>query len=544
MADRIQFRRDISSSWAISNPILAQGELGYETDTNQFKIGDGSTAWSGLSYFSGGGGSGSSSGALNFTAIYPKRNVYNPKADPPTGYVKEAEYKGFCTSICFTLNIPKATIVQSKEDIYIALGRYKRNRSKKTKKEANLRFKRQNDRRFQTNKKLYCWRADINEEGEGSNPTEYSYFYTEDNYNDNVSALINADPTVYVYRTIDGEQDYSISNWATCLNAVYNTGYYGVTNFSDDGPIYRCPERDINEIVVTKHTNTYLKRVHGRKYSKDGNIYFLWSKDWEEASEDVYGYLVDGELKPNEIPDSIFDLEIFTTVEDLTDYTFVEERQDLLWYAMRDEIIVDEETSETEPLNEKEMLYMFNDDIFGVYRNSDKYNTYWFNRYWWDYPIMPVRLSQCEVLITISLPEEEGEDVGYKQGSWVKLNELLNDEYGIQQWNQMDNIVFRLPYDTYYLWMRFTGWQKYCYYMGYDGESEYAFYRKNTLPSAREMDSWKRFGSKLEYETSHQITEYIQFEVVKVNDIIHNNKSDSVAIRKRLSLANRFSTFL
>jgi len=52
MATRIQLRRDTSSNWTSLNPTLSQGEIGYETNTNQFKIGDGATAWSGLSYFS------------------------------------------------------------------------------------------------------------------------------------------------------------------------------------------------------------------------------------------------------------------------------------------------------------------------------------------------------------------------------------------------------------------------------------------------------------------------------------------------------------
>lgn len=50
MASRIQFRRDTSANWAATNPILAQGELGLETNTSQFKIGNGSTAWNSLSY--------------------------------------------------------------------------------------------------------------------------------------------------------------------------------------------------------------------------------------------------------------------------------------------------------------------------------------------------------------------------------------------------------------------------------------------------------------------------------------------------------------
>lgn len=51
MATRMQQRRGTASEWTTADPILAAGEIGYETDTNQFKIGDGSTAWSSLNYF-------------------------------------------------------------------------------------------------------------------------------------------------------------------------------------------------------------------------------------------------------------------------------------------------------------------------------------------------------------------------------------------------------------------------------------------------------------------------------------------------------------
>lgn len=51
MATRMQQRRGTAAEWTSANPILAAGELGYETDTNQFKIGDGTTAWASLSYF-------------------------------------------------------------------------------------------------------------------------------------------------------------------------------------------------------------------------------------------------------------------------------------------------------------------------------------------------------------------------------------------------------------------------------------------------------------------------------------------------------------
>lgn len=46
---RIQLRRDTASNWTSTNPVLAAGEIGVETNTGKFKIGDGTTAWSSLS---------------------------------------------------------------------------------------------------------------------------------------------------------------------------------------------------------------------------------------------------------------------------------------------------------------------------------------------------------------------------------------------------------------------------------------------------------------------------------------------------------------
>jgi hypothetical protein len=47
---QIQIRRGTAAQWTSANPTLASGEFGYETDTGKFKIGDGSTAWTSLSY--------------------------------------------------------------------------------------------------------------------------------------------------------------------------------------------------------------------------------------------------------------------------------------------------------------------------------------------------------------------------------------------------------------------------------------------------------------------------------------------------------------
>lgn len=47
---QIQIRRGTAAQWTSANPTLAAGEFGYESDTGKAKIGNGSTAWSSLSY--------------------------------------------------------------------------------------------------------------------------------------------------------------------------------------------------------------------------------------------------------------------------------------------------------------------------------------------------------------------------------------------------------------------------------------------------------------------------------------------------------------
>ena len=52
MAVQIQIRRGTAAAWTSANPTLAAGEFAIETDTDFYKIGDGSTAWTSLGYSS------------------------------------------------------------------------------------------------------------------------------------------------------------------------------------------------------------------------------------------------------------------------------------------------------------------------------------------------------------------------------------------------------------------------------------------------------------------------------------------------------------
>ena len=48
---RFKLRNGTAAQWTAENPILLEGEVGIETDTRNFKVGNGVSAWSALSYY-------------------------------------------------------------------------------------------------------------------------------------------------------------------------------------------------------------------------------------------------------------------------------------------------------------------------------------------------------------------------------------------------------------------------------------------------------------------------------------------------------------
>lgn len=67
---QIKLRRDTAANFTSKNPVLGVGEPAYETDTKKLKIGDGTTAYNSLDYFTSGGG-----GSTNITAALPLKIV-------------------------------------------------------------------------------------------------------------------------------------------------------------------------------------------------------------------------------------------------------------------------------------------------------------------------------------------------------------------------------------------------------------------------------------------------------------------------------------
>lgn len=67
---QIKLRRDTAANFTSKNPILGVGEPAYETDTKKLKIGDGTTDYNSLDYFTSGGG-----GSTNISATLPLKIV-------------------------------------------------------------------------------------------------------------------------------------------------------------------------------------------------------------------------------------------------------------------------------------------------------------------------------------------------------------------------------------------------------------------------------------------------------------------------------------
>lgn len=49
----IKLRRDTAANWITDNPVLEEGETGWETDTGRVKLGNGTDAWVDLAYAAG-----------------------------------------------------------------------------------------------------------------------------------------------------------------------------------------------------------------------------------------------------------------------------------------------------------------------------------------------------------------------------------------------------------------------------------------------------------------------------------------------------------
>lgn len=84
MPIQIQYRRGTAAQWTATNPLLAAGEPGYETDTGKFKVGDGSTNWNSLEYSSGIQGTTGAQGTQGLQGVQGTQGIQGPQGTTGT----------------------------------------------------------------------------------------------------------------------------------------------------------------------------------------------------------------------------------------------------------------------------------------------------------------------------------------------------------------------------------------------------------------------------------------------------------------------------
>lgn len=451
--------------------------------------------------------------------------------------LKYEEWKGRYSDIIVTLNLSKQDLLDKMYDLYITISRFKTHKNftynvdeQDFKYRQIAKFSVMNDMRIKTDMRLYCWRFVVDSGLPVEDERRWAYFYTRENYA-SVEELLEANPNIGLW------YDYGDNpvGYATCFNAVgWNYGYDAQTYYDDynDGELERYEAGDISEFANVKdhifeyNVADYMTKQHCRKYTKDGQNYFFWSASWKaEDDESVYAYLEDGALVSNGIPKHMDTLSEYTS--SMTEFVaqgfeLVESRPDLNYRAVTDPDMLIEALQEI---------------TFRGYSFGSDEAPYW-RCYWFDYPVMPVMLKDCDVRT------HKGTDG--RSSRWKNLEKLVKNNQTHLLRDDLP-LELKLPYDTYYLWMRFLSLQKRCAYgepsdwnEGQGISDPMWPYQKHNLREGvvdYNILSKKAFGRpRSSYRNGEfsKVCEYIQFNVCTPIDVASGSKSKATPIQKRL----------
>lgn len=463
------------------------------------------------------------------------------------------EYKGDYSDIFFKINSSYDKLLEARNDIYVTISRSGNSNGARSKKKMRV----MNDcNRFKTDKKLYCWcyksadqeRYDYDNlqwVNGSARVNERYYFYTDQDYNSSEQDMKNADPMMHIISTY-ADGDVVKGNWGTSFNEVM-TEWDNVSSYFDFGKgyFYRCPENDIDTVISlnsnfkgSSHSSEYkygnvvksdFTKMVCRVYNTNTGKAYFWCNDWSVSGEDVYGYFDENDnLIPNTIPQFMGDLRTVFTSDHIFNnpdlYIFVEQRNDLNWYRYAG-------SNFHTTINK---LRLSTQDFPDIQGGISGYNTNW-NSYWLDYPVKPVRLDECKIYLHAH-PYAEGDpnialeysDLGRKAYTFeeIESNQLLKNMLEKQQ-----ELIFVLPYDTAYLWLRLLGWQKWVYYQHYqDRNNVYAeswerhslFACVNKCANNLKLDGWNRiFGFRRVWQNNPSGIYYhrLQFNTIKGSDL-------------------------
>ena len=447
-------------------------------------------------------------------------NVYSQQVNSQiqaTNRASEETRLGFYSDILFNLNLTKDQILDKMDELYIGIERFKRNKITHGTTQSgeyiyynNIpNFKLQNDKFVHLDQKMFCYRYETGEYGI-DDPRHYIVFYTDAEYTD-YQTMMNTDPTIWCFygQWIGGNQP-------SCLNTLRSVGAF--SDF-EDGTLTRYPEGDLEVFVNIDRTNSidrgYIDQRKCRSYIIDGVKKYFWSEDWYDSTKEVYT-TADGK-----IPDSYVNT-IISENKTVNDYAGMEytQRSDLdYWHFNFDSYNVSDWILEV--LGPATLL--------GKEWGNGSQHTPW-KCYWLDYPLQPVLLQDCEVLASSA-----------QASGWFKLKTAIKRGMDLPE-----NLVFRYPYNSAELWLRFSAWQKRCMYNEYmAGNNQYLqLTQKQALAYAWVSNNKylvkdrRAFGRQRNrysgYSIDAKICEYIQFNLYTPYNVYGGTKSKSTPIKKRL----------
>lgn len=503
------------------------------------------------------------SGSLQIADVFTKDGVINDTLD----YEYKSMHKAKYADILFKINANYDSIKNQKNDLYFTLARNNdSNHARSTHK-----FRLMNEEnRFKTDKKFHCWRIanqssayyyDTDEgywtwgDKQPVRETDYSYFYVEGDYEDS-SDMVSENPMVFVTGTYN--EQFTQGCWGSNFNQLESYG--NLNDEIDDAPYERCERYDIDSVVSLNsdfsgddkeseyHLGNVVKRdfikMFGRCYNSPTGKVYLWCDDWDDDGASVYCYLdEDDNIIPNEIPSFMGDLQDSLIVSDLEQlgYTLVEKRPDLNWYKYN--LSSSEFTNKT--IND---LRLSTQDFPDQDDGTSGYLTNW-NSYWFDYPIKPVRLSDCKVYLykaPVATEEWTGGDISDCLRRSYTFKEIDDSELLTYIAQNQDDLILVSPYDTAYVWMRLFGWQKYVYYhIGSDDDNVYAepWERHDVYDMIKKGDSsnggigskGRMFGfRKNDFDYNAVYFQRIHFGLSTADEIGHKKESSTPSIPKRL----------
>lgn len=234
--------------------------------------------------------------------------------------------------------------------------------------------------------KMYCWVV-----GQYNNPINWWYFYTTENFNNRVSELYEYNPTMWSVRNpVPMYRNYAFcdedNNYATSLNQLVTNGDC-VQDFYSEEDITRYPQGDIDNWFVSMGTKNPIAK---------------WGDEWCGITED--------------------------------------EADDLIWEEKEDFIYWIAEKSFT--MRGKKEVPVGTDEWGNEI--MEEVPLYAFRSYCGDYPITPVRIADCQLLMTPKLKEKYyGKDASGMSDVYITIKDLPEEDLPL-----IDKIVLKLPYTT------------------------------------------------------------------------------------------------